>query len=111
MSHEAHTLDYANRTNRSSVQWRHVLRRVLAWLVIAVLAVALPMPRGIWYFGPRSQWLVAVDWSGLTVGSSTSALSLGWLPLIAIKLAVLAIPLVLIQRTRRRKLRGDSAGG
>lgn len=81
-----------------------VLARFFIWVGLAFAACVIPVPRGIWYFGPRSQWTVAIERDGLALGSSTSAgVSLGWAPLIAIKLVVLALPLLIVQRLRARK--------
>jgi hypothetical protein len=109
-SNERQVVDYASQRNNSSRQVPRIALRVFVWVIIAAVAFALPVPKGIWYFGPHSQWLVAVEWSGLTIGSSTSTTSLGWLPLIAIKLTVLSLPLWLVQRARRRKISGAAHG-
>jgi hypothetical protein len=42
------------RPRRSSGRLTRIGLRVATWIAIAVLAVAIPIPEGIWYFGSRS---------------------------------------------------------
>jgi hypothetical protein len=57
-------LDYAPPPRRSSLVYRIFSRigaLVLVALVLVVAVLVLPHPEGIWYFGPRSQWVIAVE--------------------------------------------------
>jgi len=51
-----------------------------------VVTLALPHPEGIWYFGRRPQWLIAIDVLGLEMGPSTDPALLGWIPLVVLKM-------------------------
>jgi hypothetical protein len=79
-------------------------------------AILLPHPQGIWYFGRRPQWLVALDHAGLTIGPSSDAVLLGRVPVLLVKLAVVALPVWLSGRyafrwRRRHAVRGGESRG
>lgn len=100
-------LDYAPPPPSSAgVMMRYVVR-ITAWVVLVIAAVLIPLPQGIWYFGSHPKLLIAIEWSGLTVGTEKSSEVLGWIPLIAGKLIVLAMPVWLIhgRRTKTRSSR------
>lgn len=83
--------------------------RVAVAAVLFVAAVVVPFPEGIWYFGHRPQWIVAVDWAGLDVGPSGHTLSLGVVPVIAAKLLAVSLPVWLVWHYWTLFLQGRSA--
>jgi hypothetical protein len=80
-------------------------------VVLFVAALALPHPEGIWYFGHRPQWMVAIDHGGLTIARSSNVASLGWFPLLVAKLVVYGLPVWLIWRFGFRSRRGRTSAG
>ena len=95
---------------------------IVAALFLGAVYLPHPHPQGIWYFGPGARWLVAIDHGGLTIGTSAyrpvadgslvqDTVSLGWFPLLAAKLVVIALPLWLILRYARRQRRVQAAAG
>src|SRR5687767_14426751 len=81
------------------VRWRSKLEDyAVVGVVLLVIACAVPHPQGIWYFGGRPHWLIAIDHAGLTVGRSSDPVLLGWIPLMALKLVVVGVPVWLVGR-------------
>ena len=115
-SSERQVLEYALPQQRS---WLVLFaKRVAMWFVIAAVlfaaAIALPHPKGIWYFGEQyPKWLVAIDSAGLTICREDDVpRSSGWVPVIAAKLLAYGLPVWLVWRygvrTRRRPVAGGS---
>lgn len=102
MNQNPKRLDYATPSPPAPFpSW--IVFRVAAWVGVIFAAFVVPLPSGIWYFGPRSQWLIAIEWSGLTVGSSRSPEVLGWWPLVTLKLLVLLTPYWIYRQIRRQR--------
>ena len=83
--------------------------RFASWVVVVslmfVAAILLPHPTGIWYFGRRPQWLIAIDSAGLTIGPADTAFrAIGWWPVLTAKMFVYALPTWLIWRFAIRRL-------
>jgi hypothetical protein len=97
---EKQFLDYATSPKQS--QLAKAVLRISFWVaaafVLFVAAFALPHPEGIWYFGSRPQWLLAIDHSGLAFGPTGRSVLLGWIPLIVAKLLVYGLPVWLLGR-------------
>jgi hypothetical protein len=66
--------------------------RVALGVLLFFAALVLPHPRGIWYFGSRPQWLVAIDVQGLELGPSSNPAVLGSIPLVVLKMLVVGVP-------------------
>ena len=86
-----------------------VAERVLIAAVLFVAALLVPHPEGIWYFGHRPQWMVAIDHAGLTIGPNSGPALLGWFPLLVAKLIVIAVPVWLVWTLRARLRRANQA--
>jgi hypothetical protein len=77
-----------------------------------MLAFLLPQPHGIYYFGHRPQWMVAIDSAGLTIGTQEHPVLLGSMPVTIAMLLIVGLPLWLMQRLfsqSRRRRGGNSA--
>ena len=85
--------------------------RVLLAICLYAGAMFLPHPQGIWYFGHRPQWTIGIDADGLTIGRYPDLLLRSWIPLVALKLIVIAVPPWLAWRFWARRRRGHSAAG
>ena len=110
---ERPVLDYAppqGQSRAATIAKAASARAVLA-VCLFVAAVFVPHPQGIWYFGHRPQWTVAIDSAGLTIGRYPDPMSLGWVPLLVLKLIVVAVPVWIVWRFRVRARRNRSAAG
>ncbi|MFT3786799.1 MAG: hypothetical protein QM770_11630 [Tepidisphaeraceae bacterium] len=83
--------------------------RIAVAALLLYAAFALPHPEGIWYFGRNPQWLVAVQFDGVSIGPVDQPTSLGWLPLIVLKLCVVSVPVWAISRVWMRRKRDGPA--
>lgn len=104
-------IDYASpatgaiqRRERRKRMWARVRALALLMLFLFWVSLFLPIPRGRWYVGHRSQWIVAIDGAGLTLGPTDRAsVVLGVAPLVTIELLVLCLPTWLIATLLRRR--------
>jgi hypothetical protein len=78
-------------------------------MLLSVASLALPHPEGIWYFGRRPQWLVAIDVQGLEIGPTNDPALLGWIPLVVFKMLVVGLPVWLIWRYWFHSRRGGAS--
>lgn len=106
-------LDYAapRGPSRAATIAKAVSARAVLAFCLFVAAVFLPHPQGIWYFGHRPQWTIAIDSAGLTIGHYPDPMSLGWVPLLVLKMIVVAVPVWILWWFRFRARPGRSAAG
>jgi hypothetical protein len=97
--------------SRSAAVAEKLIIRFAIAIVLFVAAIALPHPHGIWYFGPRPQWLVAIDCAGIAVGRQDHPVLLGRAPLFALKKFVVSVPIWLIWRYVIRRRVGQPTAG
>ena len=104
------TLNYATPSNPSRLVTLAKAGSFRLALAVALFfaALLLPHPEGIWYFGPRPHWLVAIGVQGLDIGPSSGSAYLGWTPLVVLKMLVAGVPFWLIWRWVRA--RRDTTG-
>ena len=85
-------------------------RQLLLGVILLFAVPFLPVPQGIWYFGHRPQWVLAIDSGGLTLGPYARPVKvLGFVPLIALELVLLTVPFLLGFRYLRWRRRGRPA--
>ena len=116
-SDEPPTVEYVSpatkrreRNDRYERRLGRIGRQLLVGLILLFAVPFLPAPQGIWYFGQRPQWVLAIDSAGLTLGPYERPVRvLGFVPLVALELVLLTIPLLLAVRYLRWRRRGRPA--
>jgi hypothetical protein len=109
--------------------WAAVLvKRIAIWICVAAMlfavAIVLPHPKGIWYFGTQyPKWVVTIDSAGFCISRENGSVPSsgwesfvranfsGWVPVIIAKLVAYGLPVWLIWRFAFRSRRGRPAAG